>query len=119
MTKGFVTLAVGDDRYYRLAANLLLSYRYHTDSAMPFAIVADKENEWTKIFDKVVILPNPSFSYMDKIELLSHLAWDDNVFIDADCLIFKDIKSLLAKVAGGKYVWLDISSKRTRQGVVL
>lgn len=105
MTKGFVTLAVGNDKYYKLAANLLLSYRYHADTVMPFAIVADRENEWTKMFDKVVILPNPSFSYMDKIELLAHPAWDDNVFIDADCLVYKDINSLLEKVTRGVSVY--------------
>ncbi len=101
MIKGFVTLAVGDDRYYRLAANLLLSYRHHVTERKPFAIVADRENEWTALFDKVVILPQPSHSYMDKIELLAHPAFDRNVFIDADCLVYRDINSLLDECTEG------------------
>lgn len=83
----------------KFAANLLLSYRYHAD--MSFSFLADRENESFKISDKVVILSNPSFSYLDKIGLLAHPAWNDNVFVDADCLVFKDINSLLDKVMGG------------------
>ena len=47
MEKGFVTLAVGDERYYKLAFNLLLSYRYHNKSSIPFAIIADRKNKYT------------------------------------------------------------------------
>lgn len=36
---GFVTLAVGDDRYYKLAANLLQSYRLNGNCDAPFAIL--------------------------------------------------------------------------------
>ena len=59
MTKGFVTLAVGDEKYYRLAANLLLSYRYHSNNPQPFAIIADRENSYTALFDKGVMMSNP------------------------------------------------------------
>ena len=41
---GFVTLAVGDDRYYKLAANLLQSYRLNGNCDAPFAIFADRMN---------------------------------------------------------------------------
>lgn len=89
--RGFVTLAVGDEKYYRLAANLLKSYRYHTNSTVPFAIIADRENEYTKLFDKTIILENPTYSYMDKIEMLNHPPYEDNIFLDSDCLIYRDI----------------------------
>ena len=95
MTKGFVTLAVGDEKYYRLAANLLLSYRYHSNNPQPFAIIADRENSYTALFDKVVIISNPYKSYMDKIEMLVHPTFDYNIFIDADCLVYRDINTLL------------------------
>lgn len=44
--KGFVTLAVGDEKYFRLAANLLNSYKLQTLYPMPFAIIADRENKY-------------------------------------------------------------------------
>ena len=43
-TKGFVTIAVGDYRYYQMALNLLLSYRRFCIDPMPFAIIADCKN---------------------------------------------------------------------------
>ena len=89
--RGFVTLAVGDIKYYRLAANLLKSYKLHTASPMPWAIYADCENEYTQLFDKVILIPDPCKSYMDKINMLDHPAWDENIFIDADCLAYGDL----------------------------
>lgn len=91
--RGFVTLAVGNEKYYRLAENLLASYRAVTKNPMPFAIIADRENEYTAQFDKVVILENPSCSYMDKIEMLNCAPFQENIFIDADCLAYGDINN--------------------------
>lgn len=89
--RGFVTLAVGDEKYFRLAVNLLNSYKLQALNPMPFAIIADRENEYTKLFDKVVILEKSTQSYMDKIEMLNHAPYEQNIFIDADCLVYQDI----------------------------
>ena len=48
--KGFVTIATGDSKYYQMAVNLLLSYRHFTKSPYPFAIISDRENEYTCLF---------------------------------------------------------------------
>lgn len=101
LSSGFFTLAVGAERYYKLAANLLLSYRKNGNCYAPFAIVCDRENEYTAQFDKVVLLPKVACSYMDKIEMLSYLPFDRNVFIDADCLIYNDVSSLLDNCVRG------------------
>lgn len=92
-TKGFVTLAVGHERYYKLAANLLKSYRLRTKEHYPFAIFADRHNKYTDLFDKVIIIDKPSFSYNDKLELLNNPPYTYNIFIDADCLVYGDINS--------------------------
>lgn len=89
--RGFVTVAVGEKKYYKLAENLLKSYKYSTNEPMPFAIIADKSNEITKLFDKVVLLKKPSCSYLDKLEMLNDPPFEENIFIDADCLIYGDI----------------------------
>lgn len=101
MTYGFFTLAVGNDSYYKLAANLLSSYRKNTNCQASFAIVCDRENEYTAKFDQVVLMSQVSCSYMDKIEMLNHLPFDRNVFIDADCLIYNDVSSLLENCIKG------------------
>lgn len=91
MTRGFVTIATGSEEYYILARNLLRSYRDNCKNPMKFALIADDENEYTKEFDDVVIIENASRSWMDKIELLRCCPYDENLFIDADCLVYKDI----------------------------
>ncbi len=68
--RGFVTIATGREEYYRLAHNLLLSYKYHTESPLPFALLCDRENEYTSDFDQVVIIEKPYHSYHDKVYLL-------------------------------------------------
>ena len=56
MTRGMITIATVDVHYYRIAANLLLSYRIFSDNPLPFAIIAEEENEYTALFDKVIIM---------------------------------------------------------------
>ena len=99
--KGFITIATGKLDYYFLAKNLLISYKINGNCDAPFAIIAEKDNEITSLFDTVIILDNPSCSYMDKIELLRHLPYDKNVFIDADSLIYNDVSFLLDMVQEG------------------
>lgn len=91
MKKGFVTIATGNDRYYRMARNLLRSYRQNCKDPMPFAVIADRENAYTAEFDDVVILDQPTHSWMDKMRLLDCCPYDENLFIDADCLVYRDI----------------------------
>lgn len=93
MSKGFITIATGDDRYYHLAKNLLQSYRMHCSSPLPFAILADRTNEITSEFDQVIILDNPTNSYMDKLRLVDYLPYDETIFIDADCLAYGDLNA--------------------------
>lgn len=91
MTRGFITLATGRDMYYEFAKNLLLSYKLFCDDPYPFAIMSDRENEVTAMFDDVVILENPTVSYFDKFELLTRAPYDETIFIDSDCLAYADL----------------------------
>ena len=91
MQSGFVTIATGDERYYRMARTLLRSYRQTSKVPMRFALIADRENEYTAEFDDVVLLDHPTNSWMDKLRLLDCCPYEENIFIDADCLIYQDI----------------------------
>ena len=95
MTKGFITIATGKEEYYALAQNLLRSYRRFCRETLPFAILADRENEYTAEFDDVIIFPDgASNSYLDKLCLAEHAPYDITIFIDADCLAFGDLNVL-------------------------
>ena len=88
--RGFVTIATGKDHYYRIARNLLNSYRLNAGK-YPFAIICDRENKYTAAFDKVVLLKDPANCYLDKLRLFDCLPFDETIFIDADCLVYGDI----------------------------
>ncbi|MBO4230891.1 MAG: hypothetical protein J5886_04365, partial [Bacteroidales bacterium] len=94
MIKGFVTMATGKEEYYILARNLLSSYKLHNPDPLPFAIICDRENAFTKDFDDVVILDNPSFSFLDKLRLVDLSPYDESIFIDADSLVCRDLGGL-------------------------
>ena len=94
LTKGFITIATGKEQYYEIARNLLRSYRFTTKNPLPFAILCDSENEYTKEFDDVCIFNEAKCNYLDKLEMYDYLPYDVNIFIDADCLCFRDINRL-------------------------
>lgn len=96
MSKGFVTIASGRDAYYKMASNLLTSYRLHSKEPLPFTIVCDRENKWTEAFDNVVVRTDLSMNYMDKLSILSNPPYDENIFIDADSLAYRDLNDLFA-----------------------
>ncbi len=102
--KGFITIATGAERYFQLAVNLLNSYRYATKEPLPFAILTDKENEYTKLFDDVVILDEPTCSYLDKMTLLKYTPYDETIFIDADCLAYGDLNRYFDQFSVGAEV---------------
>ncbi len=92
--RGFVTVATGKEPYYILAHNLLLSYRRHSSSDTPFAILCDRRNKWTDDFDEVVVIEDPSFSFMDKLRIIDLSPFDETIFIDSDCLAYRDLNGL-------------------------
>lgn len=94
LTKGFITIATGKEQYYKIARNLLRSYRFTTKNPLPFALLCDAENEYTKEFDDIRIFKEARCNYLDKLEMYDYLPYDINIFIDADCLAFRDINRL-------------------------
>lgn len=95
MKKGFITIATGKEMYYKLAYNLLRSYRYFCKASLPFSILCDRENRYTDAFDNVIVFPNGAAnSYLDKLCLGEYLPYDENIFIDSDCLAYGDLNQL-------------------------
>ena len=92
--RGFVTIATGNESYYRIARNLLRSYRMNSSRPLPFALIADRENQYTKEFDQVCLLPDAAYSYLDKLRLADMMPFDITIFIDADCLAYGNLNCL-------------------------
>ena len=90
MTRGFVTLATGNIKYYKMALNMLKSFRLHNPEAK-MAIVCDQKNEITSCFDDVILLESANGDYRDKFTLLVKAPYDENIFIEPDCLIYRNL----------------------------
>lgn len=91
MTRGFVTIATGDAWYYRIAVNLLHSYRLFSDNPMPFSLICDRTNKEAEEFDQVILMEDSLCSYLDKLCLPEYIPYDETIFIDADSLAFRDL----------------------------
>ena len=89
--KGFITIATGSTQYYKLAANLLRSYRFNCSDPYPFALITDRENTYTAEFDDIVLINDSSFSFMDKLRIFDLSPYDETIFIDSDSLAFADL----------------------------
>ena len=118
MTRGFVTIATGEERYYDIARNLLWSYQQFASKKYPFAIICDKENKYTKEFDDIIILEKAYCNYLDKLQLYKYLPYDETIFIDADSLAYGDLDewwNIFAKATDFSlfgYAWMDLESGR-------
>ena len=116
--RGFVTIATGSLHYYKLASNLLHSYRRNGGGEYPFAIIAEEKNEYTKEFDQIILLSEADHSYMDKLRLFDCLPYEETIFIDADCLVYGKIDdwwdyfSDSSDVSCFGYAYEDLSTKR-------
>jgi len=92
--RGFVTIATGSDKYYKMALNLLHSYQLNGNSNLPFALICDKDCDISREFDHVVIIPNPHNSFLDKLSLYDTTPYQETIFIDADSLVLQDTNPL-------------------------
>ena len=92
--RGFVTMATGGIRYFEVAHNLLLSYRFFSRTPLPFAIICDRTNEYTADFDKVILIDDPAHSFLDKLRVPSLAPYEETIFIDSDCLAYRDLNGL-------------------------
>ncbi len=88
-----MTVATGSEYYYQLAENLCLSYKKRGTGKYPFALVCDRENEYTALFDHVVVAEDVQKSTLDKM-LMRLSPYDETIFLDADTLVIGDIDDL-------------------------
>ena len=91
MSRGFVTIATGQERYFKLARNLLHSYRLFASKKCPFAIMCDRKNKYTEEFDDIILMDKAYGNYLDKLQLYAYLPYDETIFIDADSLAYGDL----------------------------
>ena len=93
--KGFVTVATGN-YYCWLAQNLAMSYRLWSKGAYPLAVMTDQKGakKLRKYFDEVIVMDDPTYTFLDKISVYENSPYEETIFLDADMDIVRDISFL-------------------------
>jgi hypothetical protein len=110
---GFVTMAFGDDRYFRQAENLALSLRRHMPG-IPIAIVTDREDPGL-LFDVVVAIRRfRNAGAVLKIDLYEHSSFQETLFIDSDSIATRSFQGELDEIR--KYDFTPVVSRYLARG---
>ena len=93
MKNGFIYVATGE-RYVREAENAAQSLRRHMPDA-DITLLTDKaiDPDGT-LFNSVIVIPEPQFSYEDKITGIQHTPYERTVLLDVDTWVCDDISEL-------------------------
>ncbi len=92
MSEGFLTIAYGAKEYIRMARALALSYQRFNPSR-PIAVVTDERNikNLRDFFDIVIPLKSEyGNGVVQKLHMDLYSPFEKTVFIDSDCLFYKD-----------------------------
>ena len=90
--KGFLTIAIGD-KFRSLAKCLIKSYRL-SQSKTPFFVVSDRaDRELGELFDGLVVDQSEGnlAGFLHKLNMYENSPCRETIFIDADCIITKNI----------------------------
>ncbi len=98
-SKGVLTLAVGNKPYIAQAINLARSIRVHNPQ-LPLAVVTDSnERRLLRAFDIVHQLnADLGGPYRQKLCLDQYSQFSQTLFIDSDCLVFRNLSPLFTEL---------------------
>ena len=110
MNRSVITIAVGKPYYLRLAENLLKSFLlWNNGNEIHFLLVTDnmsffnRYNDNTKVSIKLINISESDKSFTSKFKLFELATASDNLFIDCDCLIYKDLGYIFEAFKGRSF----------------
>lgn len=100
-TRGYLTLAVGRERYLEMAVDMALSLREHTGH--PIALAADEGlgrlalDRYRPVFDEVTRVPDRFLGGRTmKYGSAAASPFDETMFVDSDCFVLGSLEYLWA-----------------------
>ena len=98
---GILIIAFGNKRYLDLAINLSMSLKL-ANNRYPIALVSDLEDERIKLFfeELIPIDPSKGSGFSQKMWMYEYSPFQKTLFIDADCLVVKNIDFLFEWMKG-------------------
>ena len=110
MKRCVVTIAVGKIYYLKLAENLLRSFLlWNQNNDIHFLLITDNTDFFTaykdlpKVHLKLISLEEGDKSFTSKFKMFEHIIADENIFIDCDCLIYKDFDNVFNAFKGKNF----------------
>lgn len=105
-SQSIITVAVGNNYYYQLARNLIYSFLYHNaNNKIIFNLVTDSPdaflcfNELERVVISCLELKNEEKSFTAKFHLIEHALSGENLFIDCDCLVYRDLTPVFTELS--------------------
>lgn len=106
--RNVVTVAVGNDYYYGLATNLVRSFLIHNDpTEISLQLLTDNVRAFNEFSSTVGVhlialtdLSPDDKSFTSKFHLWKHIKYQYNLFIDCDCIVYKNLNYVFDKFAG-------------------
>ncbi len=101
MTKGYITIAVGQEfRIY--ARNMLRTVRLSGNTEYPFTVITNKNDECLSEFDQIVVIneseyPKLSLSLI-KLIMAEKCPYDEALFIEPDVYCFKKLDTIWSQM---------------------
>ena len=93
MTKGFFYVATGKAFLAETLKSVRSLRKYHPDSQVTLYTEA-LEDVPDGLFDQVIILSDPVYSFRDKVLPIMEPPYDKNVFLDTDTLLMENVEEL-------------------------
>jgi len=114
MSKGVLTLAFGSKKFADMAVGLALSIRRNSPG-QSLAIVTDNAtDDRLAIFDYRIPLPEDlPRDLTAKLFLDSLTPFTETLFIDADCLVFKDLSYIWNKLSCHPFAAFGFTNHRS------
>ena len=110
MNRSVITIAVGTPYYLKLAENLLNSFLiWNNGNDINFLLITDntgffdKYNGNPNIHIKQIELDETDKSFTSKFKLFEQAIAAENLFIDCDCLIYKDVSYVFEAFKGESF----------------
>lgn len=98
---GILVIATGKERYVKMACNLAISLKL-TNPGVPLAVVTDHPSEELHKLYEVIISANPDYGhgFSQKLHMNLYSPFKRTLFIDADCLVIRNISWMLDRFNG-------------------
>ena len=94
-TRGFITIAYGASKYIKMGKSLARSIRLNSPDSKIAVVTDSNDQELRSLFDHVVEL-NTDWppGVAQKLYLDHYSPFDETIFIDSDCLVYKDLNQI-------------------------